>query len=254
MRAIWSGSISFGLINIPVKLYSGSKERALQFHMLDRRTLSPIHYKKVRASDNKAVAQEDIVKGYEHAEGKFVLLEPEDFQHANPHKTSAIDIVRFSNLSDIDAKYYEKPYYLEPEKKSAKAYTLLRDALEKSGKAGIATFVMKDHEHVCAIVVDGKALQLLQLRFDDELADPKSVKIPPATYSKNEEKMAISLINQLTEPFSPKDFKDTYTNDLLKVIRRKAKGKSVRIKEEAPTKDTDMKDLMAMLKKSLEVS
>lgn len=254
MRPIWTGAISFGLINIPVKLYSGSKERALQFHLLDRRTQSPIHYQKVRASDNKKVAQEDIVKAYELEKGRFVILDDEDFKHANARKTSTIDIVQFADADSIDAKYFDKPYLLEPDKKSAKAYTLLRDALEKTGKVGVATFVMKDREHICFVGVDGKALRLIQLRFNDELRPSKDITVPDASYRSQEQKLAISLIKQLSGDFDAADFKDTYTRDLLKVIRKKAKGKAIAVTEEAPLKETNMEDLFATLKKSLEVT
>ena len=254
MRAIWSGSLGFGLINIPVKLYSGSKDRALKFRLLDKHDHCEISYKKVCRSDDKPVDQKDIVKGYEYEKGQYVVLTPEDFKSANAKKTSTIEIVNFSKESDIDAKYIDKPYYLEPDKKSAKAYVLLRDALKSSKKVGIARYVIKDKEHIGMIRVDGKVLQLVQLRYEDEVIEPEDVKVPSeAAYTKKEMDMALSLIDSITEEFDPSNFKDTYTDELKKMIEQKLKGAvPKKNKGEKRMQATESTDLFEMLKKSLD--
>jgi DNA end-binding protein Ku len=252
-RALWSGSISFGLVNIPVKLVSAAKERALKFRMLAKDDLCPISYKKVCREDDKTVTQDEIVKGYEVEKGKYVVLEPEDFKRASAKKTELIDIVSFSDERDIDTKLFDKPYYVEPEKKSAKAYALLRDALAKSGKVGVAKFVMRDKEHLGVLRPDGKILILDQLRYLDEIRDPEEVTLPAkADYSKKEFDLAMTLIDSQTEAFDPKDYKDTYTDELWKVIKAKAKGKLERIKEPEGVEPTDVTDILEMLKKSLD--
>jgi DNA end-binding protein Ku len=254
MRAIWSGSLGFGLINIPIKMYSGSKDRALKFRLLDKNDLCEISYKKVCRSDDKAVEQKDIVKGYEYEKGQYVVLTPEDFKTANAKKTSTIEIVNFSKESDIDAKYIDKPYYLEPDKKSAKAYVLLRDALKGSKKVGIARYVIKDKEHIGMIRVDGKVLQLVQLRFEDEVIVSEDIKVPgEVAYTKKEMDMALSLIDSITEEFKPSNFKDTYTEELKKLIEQKLKGALPKKKKgEKRMQATESTDLFEMLKKSLD--
>lgn len=252
MRSIWSGSISFGLINIPIKLYSASKERELSFKLLEKETLCPISYAKVCRSNQKAVKYEDIVKGYEYEKGDYVVLLDEDFKRANARKTKAIDIVQFVDEDEVDPNYFEKPYYLEPDKRAAKAYALLREALRRSKKVAIAKFVLRDKEHLAAVRPQGNILVLNQMRFAEELRKPE-VDVPKrGDFSEKEIDMALALIGQLTEHFKPEDFKDTYTADLKQVIAEKAKGKTPRKKGEEPVPTTDVVDLMAVLKESLE--
>jgi DNA end-binding protein Ku len=254
MRAIWSGALSFGLINIPVKLYSASKERALKFKMLEKHNLCPIGYMKICKANHKEVPQEDIVKGYEYEKGDYVVLTDEDFKRANAKKTSTIDIISFTDIKDIDLKYFDKPYYIEPEKKAEKAYVLLREALKRSKKAGIARYVLKEKEHIGILKSDGIMLVLDQLRYPDEIRDKGDLNIPTkAEYSAKELDIAIQLIDQLTEPFNAKDFKDTYTEELQQVIEDKIKGKRPKKKgKEAEINATEITDFMAILKKSLE--
>lgn len=254
MRALWSGSISFGLVNIPVKLYSASKERALKFRMLAKDDLCPISYQKVCRDDDKPVSQEDIVKGYEVEKGEYVVLDDEDFKRASARKTELIDIVSFADETEIDMKLFDKPYYIEPEKRSAKAYVLLRDALRKSGKVGIAKFVMRDKEHIAALRPDGNILILDQMRYLDEIRDTEDIRVPAkADYSKKELELAMSLIDNQTEKFNAKDYKDTYTDELWKVIKAKSKGKLKHVKEPAgDLKATNVADILEMLKKSLD--
>jgi DNA end-binding protein Ku len=251
MRALWNGTLSFGLINIPVKLYSASLERALSFKLIDKNGNCPISYIKVCRSNHKEVSKEDIVRGYEYQKGDYVVLDENDFKKAAPKKTGQIDILQFSDENEIDKKYFEKPYYVEPDKKSAKAYVLLRDALKESGKVAIASFIMKDKEHIAAVAAEGNILVLNQLRYQDEIRKPE-LEIPEGKYSKSELDMAFTLIKKLTKKFDPKKYKDTYTEELEKIIAAKARGKRIKLKEGTPAKtSTEMQDLMKMLRKSL---
>ncbi len=253
MRPIWNGALSFGLINIPVRIYSASKENALKFKMLEKKSLCPISYLKVCRGTKKEVKYEDIVKGYEYQKGDYVVITSEDFQKAAPKKTKTVDIVSFSEESAIDTKYFEKPYYIEPDKKAEKAYVLLREALKRSKKVGIGRIVFKDREHICVIRPEGTMLVLIQLRFQDEIRDSGDLKIPDKSeYSKRELDIALMLIEQLTETFEASKYRDTYTDELQKVIDRKAQGKPIRVTVEKEPVPSDMRDLMALLKKSLE--
>ncbi len=252
MRAIWSGALSFGLVNIPVKLYSATGGNKLELDMLHKKDLSPIRYARICRADNKEIPYEDIVKGYEYRPGDYVILSDEDFKKANVEKTKTIDIQEFSKESEIDTIYFEKPYYLEPEKGAEKAYVLLRESLKKSKKIGIAKFVLRNREHLAAIKPSGNVLVLEQMRFDEEIREVKDLNLPDNKKAAVKEiEMAMSLIEQLTESFNPKQFKDTYTDELKKVIEAKAKGKPVKAKGKE-RKPTEVSDLMAMLKKSLE--
>jgi DNA end-binding protein Ku len=265
MRAIWSGSLAFGLINIPIKLYSASKERALKFNLLDRHGLHPISYMRVRRGTHEEVAYEDIVKGYEYKKGDYVVLTDEDFKTAAPKETSTIDIVNFTEREEIDPEYFEKPYYIEPDKKSEKAYILLREAMKRAGMCAVARFVMRDKEHICAIMPHENILILHELRFEDELRPIKGIKAPgKGAYSKKELDVALSLINHLEKHFNAKDYEDKYAEKLEKFIKEKVKTASKKkkgskksktaqpIKSEEVMGSANMKDLMSMLKKSLE--
>ncbi|HEY0010465.1 MAG TPA: Ku protein [Candidatus Paceibacterota bacterium] len=254
MRPIWSGALTFGLINIPVKLYSASEERALKFKMLTKHGNCPISYLKVVRGTNKEVPYEDIVKGYEYQKGDYVVLTDDDFRKASPRKTKTVDVVSFVDEDEIDSRYVNKPYYLEPDPKAEKAYVLLREALRRAKKVGVATFVLRDKEHVAMIRPEGHALMLVQLRYEDEIRKPEDLKLPKdAKYSEKELKMALALIGQLEEHFNAKEFKDTYTEELEKVIAKKAKGQTVKVSgEDAAPVPTDMKNLMEALRKSLE--
>jgi DNA end-binding protein Ku len=254
MRAIWSGSLGFGLINIPVKMYSGSRDRALKFRLLDKNDHSEISYKKVRRSDERPVEQKDIVKGFEYEKGEYVILTPEDFKAANAKKTSTIEILGFCDELEVDPKYFDKPYYLESDKKSSKAYALLHKALKESGKAGIARYVIKDKEHIGMVRPEGKLIEIIQLRFQDEVIEPEEIKAPESTeFSKKEMDMALSLIDSLTEKFNIKNFKDTYADELRKIIDEKAKGvKPKKKKGVTKVEATDATDLLEALRRSLD--
>lgn len=257
MRSIWTGSLSFGLINIPVRLYNASEERALKFRLLEKDNLCPISYAKVCRETGKEVRYEDIVKGYEYEKGDYVILLDEDFKKANPKKSQSIEIVEFVEEKEIDPKYYEKPYYIEPDKKSVKAYALLAEALRRSKKVGVGRFVLREKEHLVAVrpaAMETAAglLMLETLRFQDEIRNPEELHIPEkAEYSKKELDIALSLIDQLTAHFKPEDFKDTYTEELKKMIEAKAKGKPLP-KTPKPGKPTEATELLKILQESLE--
>jgi DNA end-binding protein Ku len=254
MRSLWSGSISFGLVNIPVKLYTASQERALKFRMLDKKDHCPVSYLKVCRDDHKVIDAKDVVKAYELEKGDFVILEPEDFKKAGARKTDMIDIVSFANEEDIDPKYFDKPYWLEPGGKSAgKAYALLREALKKSKKVGIAKYVLRDKEHIGVIKAEEDALMLVQMRYADELHDGSDLSIPgKVAFNKKEVDLALSLVEKLTEKFEIKDYKDTYVEELKKIIKAKSKGKIAHLKGETKEKLVPAKDILEALKKSLE--
>ncbi|HSX41161.1 MAG TPA: Ku protein [Candidatus Saccharimonadales bacterium] len=253
MRALWTGSLSFGLINIPVRLYSGSESRGgIELTMLHKKDLSPIRYARICRADGKEIPFDQIVKGYEYQEGDYVVLTDDDLKKANARRTKSIDIEEFVHEDEIDVRYYEKPYYLEPDKNAAKPYALLREALNKSGRVAIAKFVLRNKEHLAAVKPVGKVLVLEQMRFPSDLRAPSKLDIPEASAAtKKEIDMALALIDQLSAPFIPEDFHDTYTEELEALIEAKAKGKKPKAAGPAP-KATPSKDLMSMLKASLE--
>lgn len=251
MRAIWTGAISFGLINIPVKLFSAVQESTLDMDMLDKNDHSNIKFKRVNETTGKEVAYGNIVKGYK-IDDKYVILEEEDFEAADAEKTKTIDILNFTLEKEIDSLYYEQPYYLEPDKGAMKAYALLRDALEASGKVGVTSFVMRNKEGLAILKPYKNVIVLNRIRFEQEIRDTAELKLPAVSKTKVKEMdMANKLVEQLTEKFDISSYKDEYTDKLLKIIKDKAKGK----KQAAPKlkvvhKQND--DLMEMLKASLE--
>jgi DNA end-binding protein Ku len=249
MRAIWTGAIGFGLVNIPVKMYSAVQDSSLDLAMLDKKDHSNIRFQRVNEKTGKEVAWENIVRGYKY-EGDYVVLTDEDFKQASPEKSKIIEIAEFVNASEIDAVYYETPYYLEPEKTGNKAYALLRDALDKSGKVGLGTYVMRTKEAIGIIRPMDDVLVLNKMRFAEEIRDHKDLKIPEDKIKPNELKMALALIDQLAGPFEIDKYKDTYSEQLMKVIEAKAKGKKIT----APTMKvvhSKSQDLMDQLKASL---
>lgn len=250
MRPIWTGSISFGLINIPVKLFSAVQESSLDLDMLDGKDHSNIKYKKINANTGKEVAHAAIVKGYK-IDDNYVILEDADFEAADAVKTKTIEIINFANEKEIDSIYYEQPYYLEPDKGAQKAYALLRDALSAAGKVGVTSFVMRNKEGLAILKPYEKAIVLNRIRFNQEIRPMTELKLPPVSHTKTKEMtMATKLVDQLTEKFDISDYKDTYTAKLLKIIKDKAKGKKVsKPKMKVVHKQSD--NLMEMLKASL---
>jgi DNA end-binding protein Ku len=252
-HAIWNGTINFGLVTIPVKLFTAVRENELHFNQLHVKDKGRIHYVRVCDSCNKEVPWDDIVKGYEYEKGDYVVLTDEDLKQANVEATQSIDIVQFVDLNEIDPMYYEKPYFLEPEKKGRHAYGLLRDALAKSGKVGIARVVIRSREHLAALKPHGDALVLEIMHFADELVDVTDLNIPdredaPAA---NEMKVAQMLIGTMTAPFDPAEFHDKYREDVMAMIEARAKGKPAkRVTKKAPA-PTNVVNLMDVLQRSL---
>jgi len=249
MKSIWTGAIGFGLVNIPVKMFGASQSSDLDLDMLDKHDLSNIHFKRVNAETGKEVKWEDIVKGHK-VNGEYVVLTDEDFEHASPKKSKIIEISSFVKVEEIDSIYFETPYYLQPDKAGAKAYTLFKEALEKSKKAGVGNFVLRNKEHVCILKSHDNVIVLNTIRFAEEIRSPKELEIPQAKIKADELKMANSLIDQLTGKFDLKKFKDTYAQDLMKVIEAKAKGKKISHPKLTVTHRKN-NDLMSQLKASL---
>jgi DNA end-binding protein Ku len=258
-RSLWKGAISFGLVNVPVELHSAKKRAAeLDMTMLDKRDLAPVGYKRVNKSTGKEVAWGDVVKGYEYKDDKYVVLSDEDFRRANPEASRTVDILAFVELADIQPQYFETPYYLVPEKRGEKAYALLRETLEKAGKAGIASVVIRTKQYLAALVAEDEVMVLNTLRYADDLKEPGELKIPKAKVTAKELDMALRLVKDMVDDWQPSKFKDTYREDLLKRIKEKVKaGQTEELTEpdpdaEKPAKGADVIDLMALLKKSVE--
>jgi DNA end-binding protein Ku len=251
MRAIWTGAIGFGLVNIPVKLYSATQGSELDLDMLDKKDHAKIHFKRVNENSGKEVAWENIVRGY-YYENKYIILTDEDFKKASPEKSKTINIEEFVNEKDIDSIYFETPYYLAPEKSGARAYALLREALKKAGKVGLGTYVLRNKEVLGLIMVRGDVLVLNKIRFAQEIRDTSELELPGTKPKPNELKMATALIDQLTKKFDIKQYKDTYTEQLLKFIKVKAKGKGKQKAEPVMrVVHSRTSDLMSQLKDSL---
>lgn len=251
MRSIWSGAIGFGLVNIPVKLFSAVQQSDLDLDMLDKKDHSNIRFKRVNEKTGKEVAWENIVRGY-NLDGQYVILSDEDFKKASPEKTKIIEIAEFVDEEKIDSIYFETPYYLEPQKAGVKAYGLLRDALKKTGKTGLASFVLRTKESLGLIKPIDNILTLQKIRYEQEIRKPEGLEIPDSESKPAELKMAIALIDQLSSPkFDISKYKDTYSDELMKLIEAKAKGKKIPV----PTMrvvHSKSKDLMEQLKASLE--
>jgi DNA end-binding protein Ku len=252
MRAIWTGAIGFGLVNIPVKIYSATEESSLNLDMLDKKDQEHIRFRRVNEKTGREVKWENIVKAYEY-DGQYVILDADDFEKASPEKNKILSIDQFVKESEIDSIFYESPYFLEPQKSGVKAYQLLLQALAETEKAAIGTFVLRNKELLgCIRPYDDKVLLLQKIRFAEEVRDYDALNLPAKqTIKPGELKMAISLIDQLSDAFDPDKYKDTYTAELMKVIKAKASGKKIRhtVSKVSPTRTVD---LMAKLKASLE--
>ena len=250
MRSIWNGSISFGLVSIPVKIYPAAQDRVLDFDMLDRHDNARIRYKRVNENTGKEVEWKDIVKGFKK-DDSYIVLEKEDFETANMKKSKTIDIEEFINETEVEDILFKQPYFLEPQKEGEKSYNLLWNALNKTKKYGVATFVMRQKEHLSLIGVYEDALILHVIRFADEIRDPGQLKLPKINVGKKEIDMAVSLIDQYTTSFNFEKFKDVYNDQLMKIIESKASGKKQKAGKFI-SKPTPAKDLMAQLKASLD--
>ncbi|HSD56318.1 MAG TPA: Ku protein [Candidatus Saccharimonadales bacterium] len=253
MRPLWNGSISFGLVNIPVRIYSGTNpHEGIDLDMLHKDDHAPIRYARICRKDGEEVPWDDIVKGYEYRDGDYVVLTKKELESIDVKKTQTIDILQFVDEHDIDVRYFEKPYYLEVVKGGEKAYALLRAALQKSNKLGLAKFVMHQREHVAVIKPVGRALVLNQLRYPSDLRQPGELHFPTdKELSEKEVDMALKLVKQETKPFIPEDLRDTYTEELEEMIRDKTKGKKPKAVSKQDHAESSTKDLMSALKASL---
>lgn len=254
MRAIWKGSISFGLVNIPVALHNATRVEELKFRLLRASDLSPVNYKRVAETDGKEVPWAHIVKGYEYEKGRFVVLKDEDFKRVDLEATDTIDIMDFVDLTEINPIFFYKPYFLEPLKGGGSAYELLRDVLADTNKAGIAKVVIRTRQHLAAVKFNGRLLVLELMRFEHELLSPAAVKIPAAKKpSSREISMARTLVDQMTEKWNPARYTDDYQSALMKLIDRKIKagGKSLPAAEKRKKGATNVIDLAAVLQESL---
>jgi DNA end-binding protein Ku len=254
-RAIWKGSISFGLVNIPIALYPATRREELKFRLLRKSDLSPVNYKRVAEKDGKEVLWEQIVKGYEYEKGKYIVLKDEDFQRVDLEATQTVDIQDFVDQEEIDPMFFYKPYYLEPQKGGDKAYALLRDALKDSNKVGIAKVVIKTRQYLAGVKPEDGALLLELMHFADELADAGKLHVPKKTeVGKHELNMAKSLIDGMSSKWNPKKYRDDYREALMEVIEEKmeAGGKEIEEKPKKAPKPTKVIDLVSVLQKSLE--
>jgi DNA end-binding protein Ku len=259
-RSLWHGAISFGLIYVPVDLHSASKEGSLSLHLLDRRDFAPVGYQRINKTTGKEVDWTNIVKGYEYQKGEYVALSDADFKHANVKASETIEIATFTDATDIPVMYYDTPYYLAPAKGGQKVYSLLRRALQATKKVAVATFVMRGRQHLCVVSPNENALMLLTLRFANELLPPAQAKGTESSKSvavtAAELAMATKLVAEMSGPFNPTGFKDTYRADLMRRVQEKIKKKqthSLAIDEtRAPERPkAQVIDLMEALRNSL---
>lgn len=260
-RSLWKGAISFGLVHIPVDLYSAVKQNELDLTMLDKRDFSPIGFKRYNKGNNKEVTWDNIIKGYEYTSGEYVVLSDEDLKRANVKATQTIDILAFVNAEDVPLTYYETPYYLAPGRGGAKVYALLRETLRRAGRIGIATVVIRTKQHLCALVASEDGIIMNTLRYADEIRDTEGLDLPAkglkaAGINDKELQMALSLVEGMSEDWAPEQYHDTYKADVLALVEKKVKAgqtKSITM----PSKDTpaapssNVIDLVALLKQSL---
>ena len=251
-RAIWKGSLAFGLVNIPIELFGAVRDHRPRFRLLHAKDESPVRYERVCETDGKPVAWEDLVKGYEYEKGQFVVMTRDDFKTAALEKSKTIDILDFVEPSEVDERYFETPYYLLPGKGAERSYALLRDAIRESGKLGIGKMILRDAQHLVSIEVIGDALVLTMMRFADELADLDDFSFPAsAGIRKPELAMAQQLIDHLAAKWDPAKYTDEYRDNLMQLIQAKVKGRKPRFKERETPHEGNVVDLMERLRASL---
>jgi DNA end-binding protein Ku len=260
-RPIWSGSISFGLVSIPISLMTAKEDHRISFHMLDKKDYGRIGYKTINKATGREVSRDRIVKGYEYESGQFVVMTDQDFERANPKKTRTIDIEDFVQLEEVDPVLFEQPYYLVPGNGGEKGYLLLKQVMEETGKIAIGTFVMREKQKLVAILARGDFLMLETLRYAHEVItanEAKAIhnKIAKTKISKKELEMAESLVRGMTAKWNPEKYKDTYYDDVMRLIKAKVKGgkavEAFETEEADSTPKTKVLDLMPLLKQSLE--
>ena len=254
-RELWKGAIRFGLVHIPVSLYPAEDRQELSFTMLDKRDMQPVGYKRYNKSTGDEVAYEDIVKGYEYEDGRFVTLDKEDFKRANVEATQTVDIVGFIDKESLAPFFFEAPYYLAPGKHGEKGYALLRETLERTGRVAIANVVIRTRQHLAAVYPQGKLLVLNTLRYQNEIRDADDIKAPEdskaAKVQPREMQMAERLVDDMVMKWDPKEFHDTYRDDLLKLIEEKAEGRLKPAPKERKPKESNVVDFASLLEKSL---
>jgi DNA end-binding protein Ku len=254
MAAIWKGSLTFGLVNIPVELKTAVRADHISFRLLHEEDLSPVKYERICQADGQPVPWNEIVKGYEYEKGRFVVMTDEDFKAAAVEQSKTIDILDFVKEDEIDPRYFETPYYLVPAKGGEKAYALLREAIRQTGSIGIGKIIIRQSQHLVAVKVVGEALVLEIMRFANELVDVNEFSFPPAEVVRPQElQMAEQLVTNLAEPFDPTKYTDDYRANLMRIIKAKMKGKTPKLEgpqEETP--DSGVLDLMSKLRASLE--
>jgi len=251
-RALWKGSIAFGLVNIPVELHGAVRDHRPRFRMLHAKDESPVHYERVCETEGKPVAWEDLVKGYEFEKGRFVVLTKDDFKTAALEKTKTIDILDFVDPAAVDDRYYETPYYVVPAKGTERAYALLREAIRESGRIGIGKVILREAQHLAAVEVIEDAIVLTMMRFADELADLSAFSFPSASgLRKPELTMARQLIDHLSAEWDPGKYTDEYIGNLMRVIQAKLKGKKPKLQEHVDARQAKVVDLMERLRASL---
>ena len=254
-RALWKGSISFGLVNIPIELHTAVRDHRPKFRMLHAKDQSPVKFQRVCIRDGHPVAWDDLVKGYEYSKGHFVVVTKEDFQAAALEKTRTVDIIDFVKAEEIDDRFFETPYYLVPATGGERAYALLREAIRDSGRIGIATFILRDAQHLAAVEVIENAIVLSVMRFADELVDVDRFDFPSADgVRKAELDMAKALVNSLAAEWDPSKYTDQYRENLMRIIKGKLKGKEVEFEPIAEPRRADVVDLMERLRRSLQQS
>ena len=261
-RPIWTGTLSFGLLNVPVSLMSGERNVDLHFRMLDSRDRKPIRFERVNADTGEEVPWKDIVKAYEYDKGSYVVLEEDDIRSAAPESHEAVEVETFVDAGTIDPRYYEKPYLLVPAKKAEKGYVLLRETLRSTGKVGIARVVVRTREYLCAVMPHGDALVLMILRYPQELVDPEDYKLPSGSLAEyrinsKETAMAEQLIESMSGEWKPDEYHDEFRERLHTLLKKriKAKGGTTKVEEEpVPREDdaTNVVDFMSLLQKSLD--
>jgi len=253
-RSIWKSAIAFGLVNIPIELYSATRDHRPKFRLLHAKDEEPVRYERVCQKEGKPVAWEDLVKGYEYAKNQFVVLTKDDFKTAALEKTKTIDIMDFVDPAEIDERYFETPYYLQAGKGADRAYALLREGIRASGRIGIAKIILRDAQHLAAVEAIGDALVLTMMRFSDELAELNDFRFPgKGDIRAAELNMAKQLIASLESAWDPEKYTDEYKANLMRVIKAKLKGKTPKlVAEDRGPKQAEVVDLMARLRASLE--
>jgi len=251
-RALWKGSISFGLVNIPIELHTAVRDHRPKFRMLHAKDKSPVKFQRVCQRDGTPVAWEDLVRGFEYAKGRYVVITKEDFQAAALEKTRTVDIIDFVKADEIDDRFFETPYYLTPAKGGERAYALLREAIRESGRVGIAKFILRDAQHLAAVEAIDQALVLTVMRFADELVETTGLDFPSDEgVRKAELDMAKALVNSLAAEWDPAKYTDQYRENLLRIIQSKVKGKKVELEPAEEPRQAEVIDLMERLRRSL---